>query len=137
MTNKGICYAYNAGSFHENLANTTYNNYFKNIFGSIDQMPNEDIKTLNAGFKMSLILDSHQTSVSGYENGHFEVAINQQSDGISVLRNTIKAEVGQKTLIKVNSIIQYKMTEKFAELEQDSRECFNENEGSNKLIVFR
>ena len=86
---------------------------------------------------MSLILDSHQSSISGYEKGHFDIAINQKSDVMSVLRNTINAEVGHKTVIKANSIIQYKSTDDFAALSQEVRQCYQEDEGSETLTIFK
>ena len=137
LTNKGICYAYNAGNFQSNLQDTEYNTYFNNIFGTPHINSNNPTRFLETGFKMSLILDSHQTSVSGYEQGHFEIAINQRSDAMSMLRNTINVEIGQRTLIKANAIVQYNSTMDFAGLSKEVRQCYQSNEGSDKLNIFK
>ena len=57
LTDKGICYSYNAKDFDKMLKNLTYKEHFLSIFGNPYHIQEElEEKKLGTGFKMFLIL---------------------------------------------------------------------------------
>ena len=137
ITNKGICYAYNMDAFYDSLKNNTYNEHFKSIFGKQNKTENQPENKLGTGFKLVLILDSHQSTIFDYEHGHFEVSINQRKEALSVLGNSFVVDVGQHTRAQVGQVIKYGSSDSFSKLNPTDRDCIFEHERPEELTLFK
>ena len=87
-------------------------------------------------FKMFFILASHYSEVFDPKSGSFHVGINQANDFMSLLDNSVKAEVGYHTHIKVVPS-QYVTTSGFRDLSEPTRRCKYRHENSNATSLFK
>jgi hypothetical protein len=134
LTNRGICYAFNPPTFQSAMANTTYNRYFQSVFSPKVTDTGSDL--LGTGFKIFMVLDSQQSEVFDGVPGSFEIAVNHKSDFMSVLRQSVKVEVGYHTLIRATPIV-YTTSDGFRSLPADTRQCQFLDEKDNSGSIFR
>ena len=124
--------------FDKYLTNLTYNKYFSSVFqrhpSPVTNYGKQNAM-LGSGFKMFLILDSHQSSVFDFEPGNFEIAVNQKEDVVSMLGSSFTANTGLHTEVKLGSIINYTATENFANQATDVRGCLFPDEFSLNLFT--
>ena len=71
------------------------------------------------------------------EPGHFEIAVNQEKDVLSVLSQAFRANVGTHTQVAIGSITTYTTSAKFEKLSPSVRNCSLVNENTESLKIFR
>jgi hypothetical protein len=134
ITDKGICFSFNARNSFTAFKNNTYIDTFHYVYDPINE--SNIINNENSGQALKIILDSHITNIPGSLPGSFKIAINQESNFFNVRESYIDADVGSHTRLSVQ-ISSTKATEKFKKLDLSVRECRFSNENPDTDSIFQ
>ena len=136
LTDRGICYAFNANESLQLYQDLPYIEKFKTIYQPFNDT-SKLMKNTNGDNSLFLILDSHMTDhIYPSSRGKFLIGINQASDASSILENYVEILPGTHTTIDI-AAQQITSSPSFKTLSYKTRNCFFQNEPTMNSILYR
>lgn len=131
LTDRGVCYALNAPPLDQVMKPSPYLEIFNSIYPNNNH--DEVFGNLTTGYKVRLILDSHQSTVFDHEPGAFWLGINQRQDFMAVREKGVAAWPGMHTHIIVSPVI-YESSDSLKSIDKSVRNCLMPTENLNTMF---